>query len=242
MALTRGIDVSDVQSNRIDWNGIVRQGVAFVYHRCGNGNGDPDPNFPLRSREAHDAGLLVGAYAVAMPLPVDPAHPGREPEVQAKNHYEQCGGLGSGAGEMPPMLDAEYPAPGTDDWRKFGCTKAFTRQWLLTYLEVATSLWGVKPLLYDGFPFYWESIGGPSEPRFADYPLHVVDYPAYWQHTAPLDDDLLVVPQPWKKDQWRIWQHSGGGMRLPDGVPVDGDVFNGDLASLRAFASGRQIV
>jgi GH25 family lysozyme M1 (1,4-beta-N-acetylmuramidase) len=238
MILTRGIDVSDVQSARIDWAGITKQGVAFTYHRCGNMNDAPDPNFAVRIKEAHDAGLLCGAYAVAAPIPVDPAHPGREPEVQAKNHYEQCGGLGSGAGELKPMLDLEYPVPGSADWKKFGCTASFVRQWTLTYLEVATSLWGVKPVLYDGFPDFWIGIDGSSEPKFAEYDLWVVDYPAMWSHTWPSDDNLLVIPRPWTK--WTLWQANGGGCRLPDGVPVDGDVFCGDLTALQAFACGRQ--
>jgi GH25 family lysozyme M1 (1,4-beta-N-acetylmuramidase) len=236
--LTRLIDVSSVQAARIDFPAVVLQGVAGVYHRCGNGNNSPDPNFASRIGEANSAGLMVGAYAVGFPLPLDPAHPGREPEAQAEAHYKQCGGLGSGAGELRPMLDLEWPVPGSPEWRMFALSGAFVRTWALAYLRHAQSLWGVAPLLYDGFPDFWSGIDGASEPAFADFPLWVVDYPAPWQHQVPSNDQLLVVPRPWSK--WTMWQHCGGGLRLPGGVPVDGDVFNGDLAALREFSCGRQ--
>lgn len=238
MNLTRLIDVSDVQGARIDWTGMVAQGVAGVYHKCGDGNDSPDPNFASRIAEAYAAGLMCGAYHVGFPLPLDPAHPGREPEAQAEAHYRQSGGLGSGAGELRPMLDLEWPVPGSAQWHAFGLSGSFVRTWALAYLRHAQSLWGVAPLLYDGFPDYWSGIGGEVELGFADFPLWVVDYPAPWQHQVPVNDQLLVVPRPWSS--WVMWQHCGGGLHLPGGVPVDGDVFNGDLAALKAFSCGRQ--
>ena len=238
MTFSRLIDVSDVQASRIDWPGILLQGVVGAYHRCGNGNNSPDPNFAERTTGAHSAGLMVGAYAVGFPLHPDPGHPGREPEAQAETHYRQCGGLGSGAGELRPMLDLEWPVPGSHEWNSFGLSGAFVRSWTLAYLRHAQSLWGVAPLLYDGFPDYWLGIEGEKEPEFGEFPLWVVDYPAPWQHQSPSDDQLLVIPSPWQR--WTMWQHCGGGMRLPGGVPVDGDIFNGDLEALKTFSCGRQ--
>lgn len=247
MSFARGVDVSDVQSVAIDWAALLAEGYSFTYHRCGNGNDPPDPNFPSRIDGAMRAGLLGGAYAPGFPLPPDPAHPGREPYAQARAHYQQCGGLGSGGGELPPMLDLEWPVPGSPEWTKYaaiGMTKATVRDWAYAYLQEAESLWGVLPVLYDGFPDFWAACGidGASDSRFAKYPLWVVDYPAPYQHVAPPDDSLLVVPEPWGGKNWKLWQHAGGTMRLPGGVPIDGDVFNGDVAALRAFARGRSSI
>lgn len=239
MTYARGVDVSQVQSTTIDWVALLAAGFSFEYHRCGDGNDAADPNFARRTNDATKAGFLTGAYAVGFPLHADPAHPGREPYAQAKAHYQQCAGVGSASGELPPMLDLEWPVPGSPEWAQYGLTGAFVRQWALAYLQEAESLWGVTPVLYDGFPDYFSGIGGPQEPGFAKYPLWVVDYPAAYQHAFPPDDSLLVVPQPWGGKNWTFWQFSGGTMRLPGGVPVDGDVFNGDVAALRAFAAGR---
>lgn len=237
MTLLRGIDVSSVQEGAIDWTAVARQGIRFVYLRCGNGNNPPDALFAERAAGARDAGLVVGAYHVGFPLPPDAAHPGREPEVQARAHYGSCGGLGRGGGELPPALDLEWPVPGSDKWREYGLTAAGVRAWALAYLRECEALYGCLPVLYDGFPDYWgpSGIDGGAELAFARYPLWCVDYPAALSHAYPVDASLLVVPKPWTKTTF--WQVNGGGARLPDGEPVDADVFLGDEAALAAFCA-----
>jgi len=228
----RGIDVSSVQGT-IDWNAVAATGVRFVMRKCGNGNNPPDPGFATDIAGARAAGLVLGAYHVGFPLPLSDLHPHRGPADQATAHFEACQGLGSNPGELPPALDLEWPVPGTEEWVKYGCSTAQVRDWALQYLAAAASLWGRTPLLYDGFPIYWSSIGGPSEPAFARYPLWVVEYPLGYKGTPPPEGVEPPIPGPWSS--WALWQHSGGGMRLPSGKPVDGDVFNGDEAAWSAF-------
>lgn len=220
--MIRGIDVSSVQGAVIDWVAVARSGVRFAMLRCGNGNQKPDDAFAISLAKARAAGLVVGCYHVGFPLPEDPAHPGRSAVDQARAHFAASRGLGSRDGEPPPALDLEWPVPGTPDWDHYGCTKAQVRAWALAYLAESARLHGRAPLVYDGFPLYWEGIGGPSEPEFARYPLWWVDYR---EGTSP--------PAPWST--WAIHQIDGGGGHLPSGAPVDEDVFNGDEAAFARF-------
>ena len=238
--LVRGIDVSAVQSAPIDWAKVAASGVSFVYAKCGNGNDAPDGSFASHLAGARSAGLIVGAYHVGFPLKPDPAHPGREPEAQAQAHFNQSGGLGIAAGQLPPALDLEWPIPGSPEWHQYGLSAAFVRGWALAYLAEVQRLWGLTPVLYDGFPDYVAASGidAAAEPSFANYPLWLVDYPLPLAHAWPNDGSLAVVPPPWL--DWTLWQVNGGGAKLPDGRPVDADVFNGDLGALQAFACGRQ--
>jgi lysozyme len=228
----RGLDVSSIQGV-VDWNALVQRGVRFTMCRSGNGNNAPDRDFAADIAGARAAGLVVGAYHVGFPLPPSDAHPGRPAAEQAKAHFAASLGVGGNAGDLPPALDLEWPVPGSLEWQTFGCSREQVREWALEWLETATSLWGRKPLLYDGFPVYWAAIDGGSEPRFGDYPLWVVQYPEQYKGTIPPDSVEPIIPAPWTT--WTLWQHSGGGFRLPNGTPVDSDLFNGDEAAFQAF-------
>lgn len=220
--MIRGIDVSSVQGNVIDWPAVAKSGVRFAMIKCGNGNNAPDPSFKRAVAGARAAGLVVGAYHVGFPLPPDPMHRGRGPKEQAFDHFAASGGLGSRDGELPPALDLEWPVPGTPEWTQYGCSAAQVRAWALDYLAECEHLHGRAPLVYDGFPIYWQAIDGASEPAFAHYPLWMVDY-----------RPGAVPPKPWGR--WAIHQINGGGGHLPSGAPVDEDVFNGDEAAWQAF-------
>jgi GH25 family lysozyme M1 (1,4-beta-N-acetylmuramidase) len=224
--MIRGIDVSSVQGD-VDWQAVASQGVRFAYVKCGNGNDGVDGGWLDNVQRARAAGLYVGVYHVGFPLPDDPAHPGRNPVDQARAHYAASGGIGARAGDLPCALDLEWPVPGTPEWTKYGCSAEQVREWALAYLAESSAMHCRPTMVYDGFPIYWDAIGGGSEPRFAQYPLWRVDYRA-----------MPLTPKPWTT--WRVWQMKGGGpgcMRLPSGAPVDLDVFDGDEDALRAFAN-----
>ena len=244
--LTRGVDVSVVQAHRrvdgtyqsvVDWEWLVsRHQVQFAAVRCGNGNDGPDPSFKAHSDAATAAGVsCVFPYDVGFPLPADPAHPGREPEKQAQAHFAACQG-------KRHFLDLEWPEPGSADWKKyqalypaFGAT--FVRDWACAWHAEMGRLQGCSSGHYDGYPDYVQEVGIPGDERFASQPLWAVDYPAAFSNGSwPSDDSLLVVPGPWL--EWTFWQISGGKLRLPNGVEIDADVFNGDIGELRAFANG----
>lgn len=219
----------------IDWQALVaaHPEIRFTYIKCGSGNDknpngtwSKDPFFTANVAGARAAGLFVGLYNVVYPLTPDAAHPGRAPEEQAQIHFDLSGGLGAGDGMLPPAMDLEWPVPGTPEWAKYGCTPASVRAWALAYLQAAEALWGVLPVLYNGFPIYWKQIEGASEPGFARYPLWNVEYSA-----------AAHPPGPWT--DYTFWQTTGGGASYA-GIPdkVDTDEFNGDEDALRAFVAG----
>lgn len=242
MNILRGIDVASPQGI-IDWPAWQKP-TDFLICRCGNGNESPDPNFLRNLTGARSRGVQwLGVYSVAMPLPPDAAHPGRDPISQAGAHYQACGGYGRGGDEINPALDLEWPVPGSPEWKQYGLTPAFVRDWALAYLDEAKRLWGKTPILYDGFPDYAKAIDFAAEPSFGDYPLWCVDYPSALVHSYPIDDSLLVVPPPWQKATF--WQCGGGAGTVPviypDGTrgsqKVDLDVFFGDAAAMTTFCS-----
>jgi lysozyme len=239
--LLRGVDVSAAQG-AIDWSAWLRP-ADFLFAKCGNGNDAPDPTFVANVDGARRRGVRwVGAYHVVYPFPADGAHPGRDPLSQARAHYEASGGYGMGGGEIPPMVDAEEPVPGSPDWVAKGCNPAQVRRWLLDYLAEAERLHRCTPILYS-FPDWWAGVGVEVEPAFLRYRVFPADYPAPYQHDYPTDDSLLVVPRPWAKATF--WQVNDGGGSIPVTYPdgtrgssrVDMDVFLGDEAAMAALCA-----
>lgn len=229
--MIRGIDVSAAQGAHIDWSWVAAQGIRFVISKAAEGNKSaPDPMFAPNVAGARAAGLYVGAYLFAYPLPPMASEPVRDPVAQAKHHFDLCGGLGSKDGEIPPSLDMEWPA--VPDWAKWGCTAAQIRQWAIDYLAAAEGLWGVRPIVYT-YPSWAAAVDLGAEPRFARYPLWMASYarPTGW----PTEGDRPpVIAKPWT--DWTLWQTAGGtAMKLSNGSPVDTDVFAGDEAELRAL-------
>lgn len=228
--MIRGVDVSVYEGN-VDWPAAATEGYRFAILKCGEGDiAHPDNKFVQDRDEAKHAGLIVGSYHFAWPLP------GKDPRAQAKLHFELSGGLGSNPGEIPPMLDFEWPTP--DKWLEQKCSPTQLREWALTWLDEATTLWGCFPMLYT-YPDFWARVGGGSVNDFARYALCVADY----RHVTswPADTDKPISLLPWGGD-WKFWQTSGGAFcKIPliggGSVPVDTDVFNGNMDDLIAFTS-----
>src|SRR5579864_9557685 len=101
--MLRGLDVSAAQG-RVDWGCVAGMGCRFAIIKCKQGNDGIDPRFAENVAGAKAAGLLVGAYHFAYPLPK------LDPRAQARAFFE-ASSLGNRAGELPPALDLEWPAP-----------------------------------------------------------------------------------------------------------------------------------
>jgi GH25 family lysozyme M1 (1,4-beta-N-acetylmuramidase) len=246
----KGLDVSSVQG-KVDWTSVASMGCEFAFLKCSEGNKGTDPIFndaaflvdaqraagvmgrDIRFLEnvsgARKNGLLVAPYHFAYPLPHQEGNPLRDPAAQAKFAFDCAEGLGSQHGELPPMLDLEWPEP--TQWNKWGCNATQIIAWALEYLDAAGSYWGCAPVIYT-YPDFWTHLGGAHEPLFAGYPLCIANYlhPTDW----PKASDRPHVLSPWT--DWTFWQFTGGQMRLPNGTPCDFEVFNGDGAALRALA------
>lgn len=71
---------------------------------------------------------------------------------------------------------------------------------------------GDVPILYTCFDFWHAKLGNPVDSWLTTLDLWVANYGV----KTPL------VPDPWKKRGWRMWQYDGdGGERLPDGRDSD---------------------
>lgn len=124
-ARAQGIDVSHYQG-AIDWNLVVRSGMAFAFIKATEGTADIDPQFLANWLGANAAGLLRGAY--------HSYRPGEDPRRQAMNFLKV---VQLGPGDLPPVLEVELPREPSEIIRGIGV-------WL-TGVELAT---GKTPILY----------------------------------------------------------------------------------------------
>lgn len=223
----RGYDISAMQGilSRAHWRAMAADAeLRFVSLRCGYGNEAPDSRYLLNLANARETGRPVQAYHVGFPLRPDPAHPRREPEAQADRHLEESLHLGSGAGELRPALDLEWPPP--ELWPKYGIDRRFVRTWSVAYGRRLGAGIGRRPLLY-GYPAYLHELASGLEPGELAELAEVFDlWAAEYGVSTP-----YVIP-PWTGCVF--WQRSGGGGRLPNGATVDEDVFEGTEDAFRA--------
>jgi lysozyme len=205
----KGLDLSELQGPipAVQWQAIAAD-VRFVYLRAGVGNDPADSRFTEYLAGARAAGLVVGAYNFAYPLPNEAGHPGRDPEDQAQAHYAACEGLGSEAADLPMSLDLEWPAP--EAFGQWGCSPAQIVDWTVRYLAKATALYGRAPVLYS-YPYFIKALAGADLSPLAVHPLWLASY-----------QPVPAVPSPWT--ECAIQQTTGGGYRLPNGAPCDTNV------------------
>jgi len=199
---TYGIDVSRFQGD-IDWNAVAGSGVKFAYIQISRSLTDLDAKFAYNWKRAKEVGLLRGAY--------QRFHPGQDVIGQANVFLDKLGPYQ--VGDLPPMLDVE-DADGLSGPQ----IAAAVKQWM-DYVEPRV---GRKPLIYTGFYFWRDSVGGAD---FSDHPLWIANYSA----TCPL------VPPAWTR--WAFHQYSSSAM-IP-GITantVDVNKFNGTLDDLKALA------
>lgn len=227
--MIRGVDVSIFQGE-VDWKSLAAMGVRFAYLRCSIGN-EPgvDVKFVANAKRAREAGIAVGPYHFAFPLP------GLDPRRQAKHAFALASvdgrALGLDEGELLPAFDLEWPPP--ENWARWKCTAVQIRDWGLVYLDEAARLWGCRGPVYT-YPWFWRKLseaGGLAE--YARNPLWMADYSASGR--VPRDDERPKIPAPWDGDSLWCWQHDGdGGLRMPNGVDIDFNVIPDEL-TLSAF-------
>lgn len=232
--MLRGGDVSAIQGVP-PWQRMRdAQDLRFSYLRCGIGNERyRDAQVARSVLEAKDAGICVGPYNFAYPLP----H--LDPREQARYHaklaeYAPGKMLGAEVGDLPPALDLEWPERERREkdgtlvypWRKWLCNADQIREWGLYYLDEAEQLWGCRPALYS-YRYFLQCIEIAKAIDYARYPLWLADY--FASGRWPTADELarLRVPAPWSKIT--MIQHDGnGGLRLPNGVDADFCAFLGN--------------
>lgn len=221
-----GVDVY-AGYGRIDWARAQASGVRFAILKCTQGNDGKDPRFDENAMGCRNAGIPAAPYLFGYPLPADPEHPGRGPEEQAARLFHDCKGLGTQDGDLPPVLDIEWPphferekstSKILDRWTQWNVTSDSIATWALACLAELERLFKRLPVVYT-YPNFWQSLGDAGRnPAFARYPLWIANYtyPREWQppsHAQP------IVPAPWT--DWAIWQFSADGSPIAvPGIPA----------------------
>jgi lysozyme len=215
--ITQGIDISAAQKG-IDFGWVKNQGFDFVWTEATIGNDKPDPDYDefVAGTQAED--LVPGAYIFFYPLADDPNHPGRSPEDQVNAAFKMTQGLGAKPGELPFMIDIEWPPP--TDWSKWKDTAPLIRDKCISALERIKLLWGRTPVIYTE-PWFWKSmlVAGDCG-YFKDFPLFIAG-------SAP------VILEPWS--DWTFWQQTGSEVYPKGCGKTDRDVFNGTSEQFAAL-------
>lgn len=217
-----GLDVSGHQTN-IDWQQQWNMGARFAYVKASEGNYFTNDQFNSQYQGSRNVGMIRGAYHFAIPNWSSGAD-------QARYFVANGGGWTADGYTMPPVLDFEFnPYAGRTDIPGYTpgntCYSMSPDQlasWVRDFGNTMQALTGRLPVIYTNTSWWNQCLG--TQTGFGDYPLWVAAYPS-----SP-SNDAGAVPAGWSN--YSIWQYSSTG-------PFAGDsnVWNGDYASLKTFAS-----
>lgn len=227
--VVEGVDVAEFQGT-IDWNAVHGSGREFAIARIGDGTYS-DSTFHTNYTGIKAAGMIRGAYLFWRPT-VGAA-------TQAAAIADAVGTLTDG--DLPVTIDVECMCPymssgACGSGSASSCvSSSAANSALMDLVSRVTTATGRPPMIYTG-AWFWDGgsyLAGASS--FPSLPLWVSGYTS----------GCVTVPSGWT--DWHIWQYSDGtcsgcvtapvpGIPAGGGRDVDRDRWNGDLASLRAFA------
>ena len=218
----QGLDVSGHQPT-VDWQQQWNMGSRFAYVKATEGNYYKNPSYSSQYQGSRNVGMIRGAYHFAIPNWSSGAD-------QARFFVQNGGGWSADGYTMPPVLDFEFnPYEGrTINGFYFGNTcynmsPAQLTSWVRDFGNTMQSLTGRLPVIYTNTSWWNQCLGNPA--GFGDYPLWVAAYPS-----SPTNNAGPVPTSSWST--YSMWQYSSTG-------PFAGDsnVWNGDYAQLKTFAS-----
>ncbi len=201
----------------IDWGQVRAAGHDFAFIKADEGPRSPggayytNPYFTQDWNGAAGAGLYRGAYHYARPkLPLSTA-------IEDARHFISVTGSMQGPLDLPPVLDFEETG---------GLPPASVAQWARTWLQEVERLTGRASIIYPGYYFWRDSVGGPTD--FGRYPLWI----ANWTSAAA----PAPIPAGW--GTWTFWQWTATGSS--PGIPwtVDLNRFCCPDANLGLLAGG----
>lgn len=167
-----GVDVSSWQhpgGEGINWDSVKSDGHSYAFIKATEGVNYLNPHFAADSRQAIDAGLMIGSYHLGRPGVSATAQAAAYAAVLASQPQPS----------LPPVLDIEY-----DD----GVGPAQTQAWVKEFVTEIELLTGRKPIIYT-YRYFWEQQVGNST-DFKDYPLWLAAY----QNTPP-----TTLPGGWEQ-------------------------------------------
>ena len=207
----KGIDVGD----DIDWSQVYSAGYRFAFVKATEGIDWAKTGFEKRVEDARNAGLLVGVYHFARPVP------NKDKAKEEAESFVRLAGSYLTEGYLRPALDVED----SDYYGEYPETlgKESLAQWIKTWMDTVEARTGVKPILYMN-PYLFQFLSDSSIAN--QYDIWVVDF----RDTEPTAGDS---PDTKGWNTWAFWQYKWN-VNLAGGV-ADLDLFNGDMSKLHTF-------
>ncbi|MFF2315685.1 GH25 family lysozyme [Arthrobacter sp. NPDC058097] len=206
----QGLDVSSHQAT-VNWAAQYSMGARFAYVKATEGTTYTNESFGSQYGGALASGMIRGAYHFALP--------GVSTASAQADFFVNNGGGWSGDGKtMPPLLDIEYnPYPSLGN-TCYNMSQGAMVNWIAAFSNRVLARTGRLPMIYTTTDWWTQCTGNSG--AFSNQPLHLASYSRY----------VGSMPNGW--GTYSVWQYSSTG-------PFAGDsnAWNGDLASLRKFAS-----
>jgi GH25 family lysozyme M1 (1,4-beta-N-acetylmuramidase) len=206
----QGLDVSSHQTS-VNWAAQYSMGARFAYVKATEGTTYKNPYFGSQYGGALASGMIRGAYHFALP--------GVSTAAAQADYFVNNGGGWSGDGKtMPPLLDIEYNPYSSLGNTCYNLSQAAMVNWIAAFSNRVLARTGRLPMIYTTTDWWTQCTGNSG--AFSRQPLHLASYSRY----------VGSMPNGW--GTYSVWQYSATG-------PFAGDsnAWNGDLASLRKFAS-----
>ena len=217
----RGIDVACNSSNGnqcqgqqflIDWTQVAASGVTFAFIKASQRDFS-DFQFSFNWPRARTNHIVRGAYHFF--------DPGVSAQTQINIFLNTLGTLQ--ADDLPAVLDLEVAptAPVADTFQK-----------ILQWLQAVEASTHKTPIVYTFFS-YLDSFRNANVDvsALARYPLWIA-----CPTDVPSPCGSAPIPAPWSN--MKVWQNKWHSTVPGIHYEVDGDLFNGTLADLKAFAGG----
>ena len=168
----QGVDVASWQhpgGAAINWREVSASGHRFAFVKATEGIGYVNPFFVADSKQAQNAGMLIGSYHMARPNSSATAQAAEYAAALATQPQPS----------LPPVLDIEYAE---------NLGPAQLSAWVREFVTEIERLTGRKPIIYTYRYFWQENMANTSE--FSDYPLWLAAYenrppsdiPGGWNH------------------------------------------------------------
>lgn len=200
----QGVDVSHYQGD-IDWEILAGEDIDFVFIKATEGSGHTDSKFAENWLAANDTDLKVGAYHFfSFDSPA---------ETQAKLYIETVGDL---SGNLIPVVDIEFYGDKFSDPPE----EEELVEELKTMLALLEEEYGVKPMVYTTYTFYYKYLDGEID----GYPL--------WIRNVYFSPNLDM------RGEWTFWQYTD--QAVLEGYSgaeehIDMNVFYGSLDELDEY-------
>ncbi len=218
-----GIDIADYQDIAtpagINW-AQVAQSRQFAYIKATEGTGYTNKYYAGDMKGALGAGMYAGAYAFAR---LDQPNPAAQADYLL-NFTSYNSGIGGHI--LPPFIDVETGGA-VNQPTCYNQTPAQISSWLHAFANEFQARAGRLPVIYTSTGFWGACMQGDK--TMGSLPLDV----ASWFASSP------SIPVSWAGSSFTFWQYSDNDVVPGINGSVDGDVFNGTLGQLAAFAAAR---